>query len=437
MLQKLDEAITRLFNCEGVSGAFNYKKSKERCRSFQEYLESLLDDYKRTFEETGWDFGQIDLNNNFTNAYRETVISVIDNLNKGIKSSIRSYLNGHPSEAYTHFSRMMESEIGTQSPTEKTDDIQIMVCEQPSGQFRLLANSDDSNEVFLKTESIGALFERVSIRPESGLFRVRLSENKHEIKEREDIFHVPFQHRHTVKTARYSIPGFPCLYLGGSLYACWEEMQRPCLDSVFLSLFKIKKDVKIFAVSFLSPSDVKSHLLRCANNNDAPNTSVLSQIAYFLSRWPLDLACSIPRKNENAPFHPEYIIPQLLLQWVIKTQKHDALCFRSVQICDNGSMSNWPRYLNYVFHPKETSGEEYSSHLKSIFEFTEPISWELIPKGGTSWIMDEVAESVSHVKGGMAITLCKNPHERYIDTDFGQAERYVSDEKRFRLEKLS
>lgn len=34
-----------------------------------------------------------------------------------------------------------------------------------------------------------------------------------------DLFHIPFELRHLVATQRYSIPGLPCLYLAGSLYA--------------------------------------------------------------------------------------------------------------------------------------------------------------------------------------------------------------------------
>lgn len=44
---------------------------------------------------------------------------------------------------------------------------------------------------------------------------------------REEMFHVPFELRHKVASQRYSIPGLPSLYLGGSLSACWVEMRQP------------------------------------------------------------------------------------------------------------------------------------------------------------------------------------------------------------------
>jgi hypothetical protein len=35
---------------------------------------------------------------------------------------------------------------------------------------------------------------------------------------RRELFHIPFQSRERVATQRYSIPGLPCLYLGGSVW---------------------------------------------------------------------------------------------------------------------------------------------------------------------------------------------------------------------------
>ena len=37
---------------------------------------------------------------------------------------------------------------------------------------------------------------------------------------RDRLFHVPFELRHVIGRHRYGIPGFPCLYLGGSLQVC-------------------------------------------------------------------------------------------------------------------------------------------------------------------------------------------------------------------------
>ena len=55
------------------------------------------------------------------------------------------------------------------------------------------------------------------------LYRMRISK---ETLSKEKMFHVPFNMREKVSSARFSIPGFPCLYLGTSLEVCWNEIKR-------------------------------------------------------------------------------------------------------------------------------------------------------------------------------------------------------------------
>lgn len=70
---------------------------------------------------------------------------------------------------------------------------------------------------------------------ERSLYRVRYSDAN--IFNRNEMFHIPFQLRHLVSTQRYSIAGVPCLYLGTSLYVCWQEMGTPDLNKLYLSRF--------------------------------------------------------------------------------------------------------------------------------------------------------------------------------------------------------
>ncbi|MFW8247620.1 hypothetical protein ACOIDW_27415, partial [Klebsiella pneumoniae] len=65
------------------------------------------------------------------------------------------------------------------------------------------------------------------------LFRVRKSDTP--LSEREEIFHIPFTERQNVSAQRYSVAGLPCLYLGTSLYVCWQEMNKPDFDKLYLS----------------------------------------------------------------------------------------------------------------------------------------------------------------------------------------------------------
>lgn len=62
---------------------------------------------------------------------------------------------------------------------------------------------------------------------------------------RKDLFHIPMTNKRIIKTQRYSAPGYPCLYLGKSIYGCWEEMHRPNTETTMISCFKSQKSFNV------------------------------------------------------------------------------------------------------------------------------------------------------------------------------------------------
>ncbi len=83
---------------------------------------------------------------------------------------------------------------------------------------------------------------------DDSLYRVRCSDS--ELSERKDMFHIPFHLRHLVGTQRYSIAGLPCLYLGTSIYVCWQEMGKPDLNKMYLSRFKCVNSDNVKVINF-------------------------------------------------------------------------------------------------------------------------------------------------------------------------------------------
>lgn len=136
-------------------------------------------------------------------------------------------------------------------------------------------------------------------------YRTRLKGEKEKVVfEEKDLFHVPFNKRGSVTTKRYSLPGYPCLYLGKSIYVCWEEMRRPALSDFATSAIKAQMDFYLL--------DLRLQKEMYSEEN--------CQI--FLRMLPIILACSLKVANESDNFKPEYILPQLLLHIiVVKNQK--------------------------------------------------------------------------------------------------------------------
>ena len=211
---------------------------------------------------------------------------------------------------------------------------------------------------------------------DDSLYRVRCSDS--ELSERKDMFHIPFHLRHLVGTQRYSIAGLPCLYLGTSIYVCWQEMGKPDLNKMYLSRFKCVNSDNVKVINF-------SYSLETLKKNDfekfffveSEDANEELQIAYLVM-YPLLIACSYNRAFNGGAFNIEYIIPNLLLQWISKEKSVvSGISYFSTK---TPQLRHSKVGINFVFPPDRTSPklEGFCPQLKRNFNLTKPISWQLL-----------------------------------------------------------
>lgn len=205
------------------------------------------------------------------------------------------------------------------------------------------------------------------------MYRIRVGDGFHFSKE--ELFHIPFQKRHLVTPQRYSIPGVPCLYLGASLYVCWEELGRPDVDRIHMVRFRPKSGATIKVLNFgYRPALVAAMLDRNRDKmiiESNPSNLAIAHAAF----WPLIAACSVRVKFRSAPFKPEYIIPQLVLQWIQSNSSYDGVRYFSTHV---GEYLNDPfASSNFAFPVKKIEESGYCPVLRDKFEFTEPLAWQL------------------------------------------------------------
>lgn len=142
-------------------------------------------------------------------------------------------------------------------------------------------------------------------------FRVRKKGKKRMI-EAKDLFHVPFELRGKCATYRYSVPGYPSLYLSHRLkIACLETDISRC-DSYYSSCFKAASPHGWRFIDLSLPSNFETVWDRYS----------------FLVFYPLIMACGLKVKSPRDAFKPEYIIPQLLAQ-VVRLHMIDS-CFDGI-----------------------------------------------------------------------------------------------------------
>lgn len=250
----------------------------------------------------------------------------------GLKKSIEIYLDGQPAKAYNEFSKIIEYR------TEK---------------YKRILNVGKLD--------IGETFYRIRTKEENFAYSSL------------EMFHIPFELRGKVSTQRYSIPGFPSLYLGKTLYVSWEELKRPRLDNFQAVMLKSIKPIQFLD---LTPIDWGEDNL----NNTAYK---------YLMTWPLIAACSIKVKDPSDTFKLEYIIPQLLLQWIRENKELDGIKYNSTNI-ETGLLKSNGDFYNLVLPVKDNKDEGYCTDLINTFEMTETISWQLLEYaiGGQTFIGD-------------------------------------------------
>ncbi|ECL6044731.1 hypothetical protein ACVR6X_003256, partial [Salmonella enterica subsp. enterica serovar Schwarzengrund] len=98
--------------------------------------------------------------------------------------------------------------------------------------------------------------------------------------------------------------------------------------------------------------------------------------------WPLILACNYLKKHNDASFIQEYIIPNLLMQWISRDINNNniiGIAYRSTKLPAN---TDSRKGINVVLPPKaryeDIKGYDFCPVLSDKFKFTPPVSWQVL-----------------------------------------------------------
>ena len=188
---------------------------------------------------------------------------------------------------------------------------------------------------------------------------------------RQDIFHLPFELRHKATMKRYSVPGVPMLYLGGCVYICWKEMGSPRFDEIQVSAFGTRKDASPRILNFGFRPGYIGRLVKDANN--MRQQGMREFVTSYCVCWPLMALCSIKAKRRDKPFVPEYVLPQMVLQWLTARKELAGIRYFS---CNWDHDTGEPYHMcNCVFPPKEFPVAGLCRDLQTLFDWTSPLPW--------------------------------------------------------------
>ena len=316
-------------------------------KNFLSTLRKLFDNYIKVIEQEYVD-----------NSWKSDIqidIKKVKRVTTLILSTVDKYLNGFPAKAFETFKRLMA--LLEQTP--------------------------------LKTyyKSIFEQLENVRYHDTLNLFRITCV-NDNIPYSRSRVFHTPYYLRSKVSTSRYSIAGFPSLYLGTSLELCCEEVHlNPHEQFALASRFQLERsfeynniEIKVIELA-IKPQDFlgESNSNENYRNSRVIDRNVLKRTSLreaYLLWYPLIAACSFIRVNKKDPFASEYIIPQLLMQWVrseMGTPKKDYNRLVGIRYFSCASKKASDMGFNYVFPASGTQTKDsFCPTLANAFKLTKP-----------------------------------------------------------------
>ena len=278
--------------------------------------------------------------------------------------------------------------------------------------FNLILGKDQ------KTALGNSIIVRILQANQHPLFRMRKMDNRRGVKHTE-MFHIPLTKKGIVNTNRYSAPGFPCLYLGTSIYACWEELGRPSMSQSMVSRLKNTKDLTLLDLRIPSLDSFKKNMKE------------------YVRAFPLIIACSVIVKDSAALYKPEYIIPQLLMEVIIKNNvdnkhKHvDGVYYTSV--FKNNDLGFPLEKNENIAIPVQNplSNTKFCPKLCELFTITRPTCDEIeqARSAGYDTISFENDQEVLHLNKGCT--------DSYENSSFAYLEKRLRDENLFPLQSIS
>lgn len=193
------------------------------------------------------------------------------------------------------------------------------------------------------------------------LFRIRSMTETQLIGKRE-LFHIPFNQRRKISPSRYSIQGYPSLYLSESIDDCRMETKVDKYKPGYVASFRFREvdRVRILDLS-IKPHDLKEKV------------NIYESIIDYIMLYPIIAACSVKTLIDSSSFYPEYGISQLLLQWLRNINSNDNVVI-GIKYFTSRSVDPKIEGHNFVLATRYIDGtSDYCPILSNGLMMTEPI----------------------------------------------------------------
>jgi len=226
----------------------------------------------------------------FKTAEKDIIIADVEILAANLKKVLKIYLDGYPSEAYANFKDMAEGDPLFQ-------DLNYSRLMRIDGDTPFFRSKKGHGLPYTASGGTNGFSSAVTGR---------------------DMFHVPFEKRRTIGTNRYSIPGFPCIYLSDHLQTSWSECMSTSIEPFYAICYRNHRPLYLVDL-------VPLNVIMEQNGGHVPDGLFSSMtpeqaLVNYILVYPIICACHskisyIEAYSGEVKFKSEYIIPQLMMQW--------------------------------------------------------------------------------------------------------------------------
>lgn len=223
------------------------------------------------------------------------------------------------------------------------------------------------------------------------------------------LFHISDNLRSIIGAYRYSVPGFPCLYLSSGIELAWFECGMPRNFSFCQMGIDEDGEDALRLVDFSNrPIDLLSNIhvwLLNAKENEDEKEKIYTYLLNYIITYPLAAACSMKVAKRNRKFVEEYVIPQIFMQWIRENESFDGVryksslntnlvqgmgainialpvkAFRADGLCEN--LTSKIAVSDIGYFDVDSAFEEYRGYVDKIEEFKNNIISK--SRGTNSW----------------------------------------------------
>lgn len=217
------------------------------------------------------------------------------------------------------------------------------------------------------------------------------------------MLHIPYNKKSIIPQYRFSVSGIPCSYMSSSPLVSWYETGMP--DRYQLARFDATNRTEKLLALDINAQDEYFKICR----SDATVSEVWKVLSNTIFTLPLTAFCSVVKNDDGSKFIEEYVIPQMLMSWVLSETDVIGIRYQTNKRFEFGRCIS---AYNVALPATQEDSDHYSKNLKQIFAIDDMENQDHNKKCKL-WTIT-VADEIEH-KYGKKIQVLSEFYERILE----------------------